>query len=101
MPRVSANRLKHVARVYGQEPAASVPFAGLLEMAGASTEGIGERIAHDMPIGGSETQVNAHRLSLDQLIGVVVFEGEGIFGFGTLVGDLRNAGEVFGAHGIF
>jgi len=54
-----------------------------------------------MPIGGSETQVIAHRLSLDQLIGVVVFEGEGIFGFGTLVGDLRNAGEVFGAHGIF
>ena len=67
----------------------------------AATERIGKRVAHDMPVSGRKTQVIAHRLALDELVGVVMFESEGIFGLGALVGDLRNAGKVFGAHGSF
>ena len=36
MPRVSAYRLQHVARVYAAEPDARIPFREVLEMVGAS-----------------------------------------------------------------
>lgn len=38
MPRISAYRLLHVGRLYAQEPTASVPFAEVLEMAGAPSD---------------------------------------------------------------
>ncbi|AXI47583.1 AraC family transcriptional regulator [Sulfitobacter sp. SK012] len=40
MTRVSAYRLKHIARVYAAEPAARVPFKEILEMAGAHPDAL-------------------------------------------------------------
>ena len=46
-----------------------------------------------MPVGDAESKVIGHRLSLDDFFGIVMFEGERIFGFGTLVGNLFNVGK--------
>ena len=51
----------------------------------AATKGVGQWIAHDMPVGGGKAQVIAHGLPLDQLIGVVLLKGKGIAGLGAFV----------------
>ena len=66
----------------------------------AAAKGIGERVAHHMPVGGGEAQMVSHRLALDEFVGIVLFKGEGIFGFRPFEGDLWDAGEVFSAHGF-
>ena len=63
-------------------------------------EGIGARATESVPVNDGEAQMPGHRLALDQFVGVVVFEGEWIFGLRTFVGDLGNVGKV-GGHGIW
>jgi hypothetical protein len=67
-------------------------------LSGSPAEWIGQRIAHDMPVGGRKPEVIAHWAPLDQFLGVVVFESQGIPGLRTFVLDDRNIGEV--AHGF-
>ena len=45
-------------------------------LGGAHPEGIAQRVAHAVPVGGPEAHVVAHRLALHFLIGVVVLEGQ-------------------------
>ena len=47
-----------------------------------------------MPVGGSKPEVIAHRTPLDEFLGIVVLEREGIPGLGTFVLDDRDLGEV-------
>ena len=46
-----------------------------------------------MPVDDARTEVIGHRLALDDFAGVVMFEGEGIFGFRTFVGILLISGN--------
>jgi hypothetical protein len=47
-----------------------------------------------MPVGDGEPQVILQGFAVDDLVGVVVLEREGILGFRAVVGDLGNLGEV-------
>ena len=50
----------------------------------AGTKGVGEGVAHAVPISGAEAQVILHLLAFNLLFGVVVLESEvisGIFAF--------------------
>ena len=57
---------------------------------GAAAEGIGQRIAHDMPVGRGKSKVLPHRRSLNEFVGVVMFESKRILRLGTFVGDPGN-----------
>ena len=59
----------------------------------ARTERIAENVPERVPVGDGEAKVIGHRLSLDDFLGVVMFEGERVFGFRTLVGDLLYVGK--------
>lgn len=61
---------------------------------GSSAEGVGETIAHDVPIGGSEAHVIAHGFALDEFIGIVVLECEGVTRGRAFVLNFRNVGEI-------
>ncbi len=60
---------------------------------GGTSERIGEAVAHHMPVGGGKAAVVLHRLPCDHLLRVVLFEGEGIFGFWPFVLDLWDIGK--------
>ena len=63
----------------------------------SAAEGIGKRIAHDMPVSCGKAQVFAHGFTLDVFVGVVVFKGERIFRFGAFEGDFWDFREVWHA----
>ena len=65
----------------------------------AGAEGIIARAAHGVPIGDAEAQVVLHGLALDYLVGVVMLEGQRIFGIRALVFNCFNVREKF-SHGI-
>ena len=45
-------------------------------LCGAAAEGIGERVAHGVPVGDAETQVIAHFFAAHEFVGVVMLEGK-------------------------
>ena len=55
--------------------------------------------AHGVPIGDAEAQVVLHGLALDYLVGVIMLEGQWIFGIRALVFNCLNVREKF-SHGI-
>ena len=57
---------------------------------GAGAERVRARAAEGVPVGHREAQVVAHRLAVDDLIGVVVLERERVPGRRTFVGDGGN-----------
>ena len=61
---------------------------------GGSAEGVGETIAHHVPIGSGEAHMIAHGFALDEFIGIVVLECEGIARTGALVLNFRNVGKI-------
>ena len=74
--------------------AAVVPWAD----GGACAEGIGEGVFHGVPVGHCEAQVFLHGLLADFFVGIVVAEGEGVFGFGAFERDLADIREMFLTH---
>lgn len=52
-----------------------------------------------MPVGGAEAEMITHGFVADDFISIIVAEGEGVGGAGTLVLEGRDVGEVFG-HGV-
>ena len=61
---------------------------------GGSAEGVGETIAHDVPIGSGEAHVIAHGFALDEFIGIVVLECERVTRGRAFVLNFRNVGEI-------
>ena len=55
--------------------------------------------AHGVPVGNAEAQMLLHRLAFDHLVGVVMFEGQRIFGIRAFVFNCLNVREKF-SHGI-
>lgn len=64
----------------------------------SGAEGIGEGVAHDVPVRRREAEVFAHGLSFDHFVGIVMFEGKGVFGGGALVNNFGYFREVGFAH---
>jgi hypothetical protein len=60
----------------------------------SSAEGVGQAIAHHVPISGTEAHVVAHGFPFDDLVGIVVFECKGVFRRRAFVADMRNIGKV-------
>ena len=65
----------------------------------AGAEGVIARAAHGVPIGDAEAQVVLHGFALDYLVGVVMLEGQRIFGIRPFVFNRLNVREKF-SHGI-
>jgi hypothetical protein len=65
-------------------------------LGGAHPEGVGERVPHGVPVGAREPKVLAHRLALDEGIGVVVAKGQRMAG----VRPLESDGGHFGKRGV-
>lgn len=61
---------------------------------GWAAEWIGESVAHDVPVGSSETAMLFHGFPCDDLFGVVLLECERIFGFWAFVLDFWDIGKV-------
>jgi len=59
-----------------------------------ATEGIGETVAHDVPISGSEAAMILHGFSSDDFVRIVLFESERVFGFWTFVLYFRDVREI-------
>ena len=59
----------------------------------ARAERIAARAAKRVPVNDREAQMIAHRFALDDFVGVVMFEGERVFGFRAFVGDGPNLRE--------
>jgi hypothetical protein len=51
-----------------------------------------------VPVDDAEPQVVAHRAAFDELVGVVMAEGERVLGLGAFEGDLRDFRE--SGHGL-
>ena len=65
----------------------------------AGAEWIIAHPAHGVPIGDAEAQVVLHGLAFDYLVGVVMLEGQRIFGIRAFVFNRLNVREKF-SHGI-
>ncbi len=57
------------------------------------TEGVGETVAHAMPVGGGKTQMLAHGFTRQFFGGIVMLEGESVLGLRPFVANNRNFGE--------
>ena len=61
----------------------------------ARAERIAARAAERVPVDHGEAQVVAHGFALDDFVGVVMFEGERVFGFRAFVFDFLTSGNAF------
>ena len=81
---------RHAVERVGEGLGAIVPG----HQGGGRAEGIGEAVAHDVPVGGGEAEVLGHGLVTDLFSGVVMAEGEGVVARRAFVADHRDLGEM-------
>ena len=62
-------------------------------MAVPDAEHVGQLAADRVPVGDREAQMVLHRLAVDELVGVVMLEGQRVLGGGPFVLDLGDARE--------
>ena len=67
---------------------------------GRRAEGVAAGAAEGVPVGDGEPQVVAHRLPLDQGVGVVVTKRQHVLRSGALVADIWDAGKRLGTSAV-
>ena len=67
-------------------------------LGGGTSKGVGETVAHRMPVGRGEAEMLTHRLAADDFIRVVMLESERVAGLRPLERDDGDSREEFLAH---
>ena len=67
-------------------------------LGGGTSKGVGETVAHRMPVGRGEAEMLTHRLAADDFIRIVMLESERVAGLRPLERDDGDSREEFLAH---